>query len=172
MHGTYETIDERDAVRFERRYPHPVEKVWRAVTDPAELKHWFPAEVTVDLRAGGAMRFVFPDGEMPPTEGEVTEFDPPRVFAFTWDQDRLRFELEPEGGGAACRLRFLHVIAEPDAAARNAAGWHVCLEMLSRHLAGEPAAAPGSAPTEDWRELYEEYIERGFPSGAPIPSQG
>ena len=34
MYGTYETIDSRPAVRFERRYPHSVDRVWRAVTEP------------------------------------------------------------------------------------------------------------------------------------------
>ena len=34
MHGTYETLDGRPAVRFERRLEHPVDVVWRA-DDPA-----------------------------------------------------------------------------------------------------------------------------------------
>jgi uncharacterized protein YndB with AHSA1/START domain len=63
VYGTYETIDGRPAVRFERRYPHPVERVWRAVTEPAELEHWFPTSVEVELR---------PDGPMKPT-GEWAE---------------------------------------------------------------------------------------------------
>jgi len=31
--------------------------------------------------------------------GESVELDPPRVIAFDWDDDRLRFELEPDGDG-------------------------------------------------------------------------
>ena len=31
------TVDGRPTVRVERRYPHPIEKVWRAVTTPEHL---------------------------------------------------------------------------------------------------------------------------------------
>jgi uncharacterized protein YndB with AHSA1/START domain len=33
------------AVRLERRLPHPVERVWRAVNEPSELAQWFVAPV-------------------------------------------------------------------------------------------------------------------------------
>ena len=72
MYGTYETIDGKPAVRFERRYPHPVEHVWRAVTEPDQLAHWFPTTVEVDPREGGAMAFTFPGEGMEPTAGRVT----------------------------------------------------------------------------------------------------
>ena len=55
-HGTYLEIDGRPAVRFERVYPHSVERVWRAVTDPAEMRHWFPSpEISYDARPGGTI---------------------------------------------------------------------------------------------------------------------
>src|SRR3954468_651225 len=98
MHGTYDTVEGRPAVRFERPLAHPVERVWRAVTEPEELAHWFPAGVSVDLRVGGAIAFALGD------DGEVTELAPPRRFAFTWGEQLLRFELEPYDGG--CLLRF------------------------------------------------------------------
>src|SRR3954466_4132375 len=98
MYGTYEEIGGRPTVRFERTYPHPVEAVWRAVTEPGELARWFPATVTVDLRPGGAMSFDFGDGMV--LDGVVTELDAPRVFAFRWGNEDLRFELEARDGGA------------------------------------------------------------------------
>ena len=107
MYGTYETIDGKPAVRFERRYPHPVDRVWRAVTEPDQLAHWFPSAVEVDLREGGEMSFTFPGGEMEPMDGAVTVLDPPRRFAFLWGEEELRIELEPDGDG--CRLHFTHV---------------------------------------------------------------
>ena len=57
MYGTYEQFDGKPSVRFERRYPHPVERVWRAVTEPEQLAHWFPNTVEVDRREGGRMHF-------------------------------------------------------------------------------------------------------------------
>jgi uncharacterized protein YndB with AHSA1/START domain len=154
MYGTYETIDGKPAVRFERVYPHPVEHVWRSVTEPAELARWFPTTVEVDLREGGAMAFTFPEGEMEPMDGSVVELDPPHRFAFLWGSELLRFELAAEGEG--CRLTLTHVISSADEAARNAAGWHVCLDKL------------GGAETE-WEPYYEEYRRRGMPAGAPVP---
>ena len=41
--GTLETIDGRPALRFERTLAHSVERVWRAISEPAELERWFPA---------------------------------------------------------------------------------------------------------------------------------
>jgi len=167
VYGTYETIDGRPAVRFERRYPHPVERVWRAVTEPAELEHWFPTSVEVDLREDGPMTFTFPEQEMEPMEGRVTELDPPRRFCFEWGEEELRLELEPDGDG--CRLCFAHLISAPEQAARDAAGWHVCLDRLGAWLGGAPGAAPGTEVTGEWSEHYEAYQRRGVPAGAPVP---
>jgi uncharacterized protein YndB with AHSA1/START domain len=167
MYGTYETIDGKPAVRFERRYPHPVERVWGAVTDPAQLAQWFPNTVEVDLCEGGRMHFEFPDGEMEPLEGSVTELDPPRRFSFTWGDEHLHIELEPDGDG--CRMRFTHVLSTREQAARDAAGWHVCLDRLEQLLAGAAGEAPGPEPTSEWGEHYEAYQRRGLPAGAPVP---
>ena len=167
MYGTYETIDGKPAVRFERRYPHPVNRVWRAVTEPEQLAHWFPNTVEVDLCEGGHMHFTFPGGEMEPIEGAVTTLDPPRRFSFTWGEEHLHIELEPDGDG--CRMRFTHVLSTREQAARDAAGWHVCLDRLEQLLAGAAGEAPGSEPTDEWGEHYEAYQRRGLPAGAPVP---
>ena len=164
MHGTFQTINDHPAVRFERRLSHPIDAVWRAVTEPEQLAAWFPARVTVDLTPGGRMRFEAGEGS---ADGEVLELDPPRRFAFTWGGERLRIELEEAGDG--CVLRFTHVLSSPEQAARDAAGWHVCLDRLETALGGGAAVAPGSEPTGEWRGHYEEYQRRGLPVGAPVP---
>ena len=78
-HGTYEEEDGRPAVRFQRSLRQPVDAVWRVITDPGELGHWFPCAVELELRVGGPMTFTFAPGET--QSGEVLELDPPRVFA-------------------------------------------------------------------------------------------
>ena len=65
-----------------------MEAVWRAITESDELVHWFPARVEVDeLRPGAEMTFRFEhmplENEPTTITGRVTEFDPPRLFAFT-----------------------------------------------------------------------------------------
>ncbi len=172
MYGSYATIQDQPTLTFERRLSHPVDRVWRAITDPGELEHWFPSVVQAELRVGGAMTFTFeghrlPDGSnsMP---GEVTELDPPRLFGFYWGEDHLRFELEPVDGDSRCALRLTVALGMLDKAARDAAGWHVCLDRLERFVAGEDGRAV-TGVNGDWRELYEEYQRRGAPVGAEIP---
>jgi uncharacterized protein YndB with AHSA1/START domain len=167
MYGTYETVDDRPALTFERLLAHPVERVWRAVTEPAELAHWFPSRVSGQVALGGRLSFEFPGDDLPPLEGEVVELEPPHRFAFNWGDDVLRIELEAVGDG--CRLRFTCIFDDPARAARDAAGWHVCLDRLEQHLGGAPTDAPDSAPTAQWHEVYAEYQRRGLPSGAPVP---
>ena len=152
-HGTYETIDGRPALRFERRLPHPPGLVWRALTEPAELAHWFPALVERELEPGGKMTFTFADDGLPPSDGRVHELEPPRLFAFSWGEEELRFELEELADGRECLLRFTHLLEQRDQAANNAAGWHVCLDRLAAHLRGEAVEAPGTEMTDELRGL-------------------
>ena len=172
MHGTFATVDGRPVLQFKRRTFQSIYGVWPAVTEPAELPHWFPASVTVDLRLGGKMTFVFPGTALPDMVGEVIEFDQPRRFAFLWGQEQIGFELAPSVDDGGCLYVFTHVLTSGDQAAREAAGWHVCLDALERHLVADlalPASAPSTGPTSTWRILYDEYVRRGLPSGAPVP---
>ena len=82
--------------------------------------------------------------------------------------ERLQIELEPDGDG--CRLTFTHVLSTREQAARDAAGWHVCLDRLQARLGGSAPDAPDGRPSSEWRAHYAEYQDRGLPTGAPIPS--
>jgi len=160
--ATKQVDDEgRTVLRFERRLAHPPEKVWRAVTEPSELAHWFPAKIDAfEMRPGAPMRFSELDPDIEATTGEVLEADPPKRFAFRWDQDLMSFELTPEAGG--CRLVFTHALSGSEMwgderfAAQHSAGWDTCLEMLSARLAGE---APPSDSIDDWFVRNLEYVE-------------
>jgi hypothetical protein len=79
-----------------------------------------------------------------------------------------RFELDPLGEDAST-LRFTVLIDTKDKAARDAAGWHVCLDGLERLLDGAEGDVSHGV-TDTWLERYEDYVERGLPSGAPIPA--
>ena len=50
--GTLVTIDGRPALCFVRVLPHPLERVWRAVSVPAELERWLPAAAKWKPAAG------------------------------------------------------------------------------------------------------------------------
>jgi uncharacterized protein YndB with AHSA1/START domain len=156
--ATLDTIGGKSVLRFERRLPHPPEKVFRAISDPAELRHWFPAAMETELRAGAPIRFRFEEHDLDAPGGEVLEVDPPKLFVYTWGDDVLRWEIVPEGDG--CRLFLSQTIAGGGISggrpgtARNAAGWDVCLGRLAARLDGEPA------PEIAWFPLFEAYAER------------
>lgn len=171
MEASYQLIDDRPTLRFERRIAHPVESVWSAVTEPSELGQWFPCEVALELRLGAPITFRFPHNPLtnePLTlTGEVTELDPPRRFSFTWGEDHLHFALEPLDHGVACRLQLTVELDSAEKAARDGAGWHQCLDGLEQLLSGERAARPNDPSS--WRAHYDEYRRRGFPATAPLP---
>jgi uncharacterized protein YndB with AHSA1/START domain len=156
MNGTLRTENGRSVLRFERRLAHPVAKVWRALTERSEQKHWFPAELDADWRVGGEIRWVGEDGEVW-TTGTITAWDPPRLFEHVADDEVLRFELNPDedGGSAGCRLVFTHTFDDRAGAASFGSGWHGCLDMLELVLAGTPDP---NAPNP-WKERHEAYVE-------------
>jgi uncharacterized protein YndB with AHSA1/START domain len=162
MSAELETVDGWAVLRFERTLRHPPAKVWRAITEPGELAAWFPAAVELDLAPGAAMRFTFPDQAVVDgtSTGEVLEVDPPKVFAFRWKDDVLRFELAPLGDG--CLLRFSQVLGGGRiTAGRTAVGWDVCLRALEARLAGREFEQPS-----EWLAPMEAYIrEFGLDGG-------
>ena len=165
--GTYIELDGRPAVRFVRTYAHPIEQVWAAVTTSEGLARWFPAMVDIDLRPGGVVTYRG-DANAEDSTGRILIADPPRHLAMTWGGNELRFHLEPLGAGQ-CRFTLIDLLDDRDAAARNAAGWDVCLRELDKHLAGEATDGPHSSTASPWRPRYEAYVAAGLPSGAYIP---
>jgi uncharacterized protein YndB with AHSA1/START domain len=147
-HGTLETIDGRPALRFERTLPHSVERVWRAVSVPAELERWFPAAADwtpapgETFEAGGAT-------------GEVTEVDPPHRLAWTFAGELYSFDLAAHEDG--CRLVFIHVIHDRKLAAQTATGWETYFSRLDPHLAGEYLSEEDAH--KPWEEIHEQYAE-------------
>jgi uncharacterized protein YndB with AHSA1/START domain len=147
--GTLETIDGRPALRFERTLPHSVERVWRAISEPAELERWFPAAADWTPATGEIF-------EAYGGSGEVTEVDAPHRLAWTFGSERYSFELAAQDRG--CRLVFTHVFDDRALAAQTAAGWETYLSRLEPHLAGGYLSeADAHGP---WEEVHERYAER------------
>jgi uncharacterized protein YndB with AHSA1/START domain len=143
------TDRERPAIRLERHLSDPPDVVWRALTEPEQLRDWFPCDVIIAggrWEVGATISFSFrPELHMDMTlTGEVLEVDEPSVLAFTWGDDTLRFELSRERNGT---LLVLIDELPPDSAARNAAGWEQCLDRLA-----------GIEPEPDgWQPRFERH---------------
>jgi uncharacterized protein YndB with AHSA1/START domain len=153
-YGTVHTRADGYQLRFERHLLHPVEKVWAALTDPAQLAQWLaPGEM--ELTLGGRVSLAFTDGDGV-IDGQVTAIAPPRLLEFTWtDQDNdfgfVRWELV--AGDGDTRLLLIHTVPE---SARGfglpmLAGWHSLLDQLAALLDDQPFAR------DRWQELHDDY---------------
>jgi len=133
-------------VEFIRTYPHPIERVWRAVTDPAEVAIWFIPPTVWEPKTGGRYRF-HDDG----FSGVIHVVEPPRLIRFAGPDPEafFQFELAPAEGGT--RLRYLQhanpSVVDPDeprpdfvAPGRpgSLAGWHHAFDELAELLDGAP----------------------------------
>jgi uncharacterized protein YndB with AHSA1/START domain len=150
---------------FTRRLAHPPAKVWRAVTEPEHLKTWFPQRMDGERRAGAHLRFVSAQGDG--FDGEMIVFDPPSVMELMWGTDKLRIELASDGDGTL--LTLTDTFSELGKAARDAAGWHECLDRLVAEIDDASPIAWG----ERWREAHPRYVEQlGSPAATIGPPQG
>jgi uncharacterized protein YndB with AHSA1/START domain len=114
-------------IHLERRLDHPVERVWRAVTEPKEMERWFVA--TVDWKPELGETF-----EAHGQRGEITRHDPPHVLEWTWGPELYRFEVRAEGGGSI--LTFTHQFPEGELQEQHTEGWLAYFARLDVHLEG------------------------------------
>ena len=170
----------RALLRFERRLSHPPEKVWSALTESGEQFGWHPTPFEFEPTPGGRVNYLA-GGDVPEMpDGEVTECEPPRLLAHTWGDDLLRWEVHPDEGG--CLLVLTHTFDDRFKAARDATGWHLCLDALASLLQGEVAElfrsrsqeiageGPPRTKPQGWQELNRAYEERfGIPPEKATP---
>ncbi|HEY0641324.1 MAG TPA: SRPBCC domain-containing protein [Pseudonocardiaceae bacterium] len=157
--------DGRGVLRLERRLAHPVRMVWAAVTEPGQLRHWFPCAVRWEPVVGSPIAFDFGGG--PEVDGEVVAWEEPRLVAFTWGTDELRVELTPDGE-AATLLVFEHVFADRAGGASFAAGWTACLRGLALLLAGEQIPPAGRMVAEHERFVRLFGLDEGTADGRAV----
>ncbi len=121
------------------------EKLWSALTDPAQMKeYWFGMQINSEWKTGAEWRMIFPDGSVADT-GEILEFDRPKRLTLKW-RNEFRPELKAEGFalcvielepiGAAVRLTITHSIerAESKFIQAVSGGWPKILSNLKSLL--------------------------------------
>lgn len=144
--GSVDLSGERAVLSFRRRVRHPPAEVWRALTDPRELIHWFLTEATLDAREGGQVVFDAGPSRFRVT-GRILRWDPPRVFEHEWivaprpelpagENAIIRWELAPEGDGTLVSLTFRGLSKKT--AVGFAPGTHGFLDRLEAQLDGRP----------------------------------
>ncbi len=166
--GTYVTLDDgRPAVRFSRVYDHPVERVWRFVTNPDELAQWFPSRAEFELRPGGTVTFSG-DPNMPESTGTVVAVDAPRHLSFEWGGDELRFDLEAVEEKRT-RFTLTNVLGERNTAARNRGLGGVPLRP-GRQGARERFEGPHAGTSSPGRRSTKAMSRPGSPRELPSPA--
>jgi len=163
------TFIDRFTVQFVRVFPHPIERVWRALTDPAELGAWcMPAEI--DLRVGGA--YVF-QGE---PWGTILALEPPRLIRFgktgVFDEpmvaERNYFQYELEATAQGTRMTFIERWAEgPDYRS-----WFVRkFGQEGDDLPGGPDSPFHPGTVGGWHAMFDDLADflDGVPRGTRLP---
>ncbi|MCU1486738.1 MAG: hypothetical protein JWN67_3484 [Actinomycetia bacterium] len=155
--GTVTQTDDGWQLRWERHLPHPVDEVWRTLTDPDRVRTWWGI-LDVDLRVGGRYVMAWQNPGGPTMHAVITACDPPRVLETEGDiHGRLRWELTSDGDGTS--LVFTNTLAEaPASLPDNLAGWHWHVVALERTLAGDPLD-PALGDMSLWEELRARYVE-------------
>lgn len=138
-----------------RELRHAREKVWQALTEPAQVREWAPFVVDGSLGTVGAKVNVTWVGTGAVSETRVTRADAPEVLEF----GDIRWELE--GSGSNTRLTLWHKI-DRRYIAWGAAGWHISFDVLERYLAGQPIGriAGAEAMKFGWQRLVAEYTKQ------------
>ncbi|MEX1997802.1 MAG: SRPBCC domain-containing protein [Candidatus Andersenbacteria bacterium] len=127
----------------------PLDRVWRAWTDPAEMQKWYAPEnlttpeAEVDLKVGGAYRIAMQgDDGAHVAVGTFSIIEAPRTLAFSWRWEgspegetrvMLTFE-EIEGGKTKVTLRH-EGFADDKAKAMHTQGWESTFNKLEKYLA-------------------------------------
>ena len=161
------TDDGKPRLTFSRHFAQPPLRVWPALVEPAALATWFPTSIDGERRKGAPLKYAFPDAAVPAMDGELRVFDPPTVLELLWGADVLRFALMPDRN--TTRLTFTAVFDDVGRAARDAAGWHTCLELLEAQLTGDPPTVPSA---QRWAEVHPLYVGAFGPEASTVGPPG
>lgn len=144
------TTETATSLRLARTIAASREEVFRAWTDPAEMKQWYCPEggtvdaAEVDLTVGGRFKVAMrtPNG-VHVAGGVYREIDPPRKLVFTWQweggegtmEGETQVTLEFKERDGATELLLTHEgFATAEARDGHEGGWSSALNNLEAHF--------------------------------------
>jgi len=147
---------DQDAIVSEVDINAPADRVFQALTDPKQLMQWWNGDecttefFEMDARRGGRWRFGTRNSKLNVNgvsqfscQGEVLEYDPPRLLAYTWianwhdDKTRrtvVRWELTPSKDGTHVKVTHSGLAHEAVARKDYSGGWPGVVEMLKKFV--------------------------------------
>jgi len=125
----------------------PVEKVYRAWTDPEIIKQWFVPDASmtvagarVELKVGGQYRFhmhSLKEGSDHIVSGEYAQIIPNEKIVFSWkwkdgvDTSQVTIDLEPKGDDETMLTLTHRGFSQQEFADKHNQGWSGCLANLA-----------------------------------------
>ena len=165
----YGVVTKPTTVKIQRLLPGPIERVWAYLTESERRRQWLAAG-QMEMKVGAPFELVWRNDELtdPPTQrpagfpeehrmqSRITELDPPRKLAFTWEgSGDVSFELNEQDDQVL--LTVIHRrLPSRDSLLKHAAGWHMHLDTLV-------ARASGQEPEpfwDGWSRLMRDYDQR------------
>lgn len=166
---------DQDAIVSEIEIAAPPERVFQALTDPAQARQWGSSPVfefkiwEMDARPGGKWRFLCSETSGKTNKynvsefdhhGEILQIDPPRLLVYTWfanfhqnpsHKTIVRWELTPIATGTRLKVTHSGLAPEPTARQDYASGWPGLLEAIKNHAEKPPRsnATPSTSVTAD-----------------------
>jgi uncharacterized protein YndB with AHSA1/START domain len=147
---------DNDSIVTEIDIAAPPERVFKALTDAAELKRWFTSPECpvkswqMDPRPGGSYAYETEKGSFSVNgvsefkcHGEIVEFSPPRLLTYTWianwHDDTARrtlvtWELSPTAAGTHLKVTHSGLAQEPVARKDYSGGWSGVLESVKKFV--------------------------------------
>ena len=129
-------------LNLERTFPHPVERVWAAISSADAIAQWlFACDFKPEIGHKFTFRTTPPEGSTWRgwTDIEVLEFDLPTRMVWAWESADIDtptsviFQLDPTADGT--RLKLSHVgDSTADDIASVSGGWPGKLDALVAHL--------------------------------------
>lgn len=129
-------------IDFERTYPHPIEKVWRALTNRQALGVWL-MESDFEAEHGRSFEMWCENGEGGTDcyVCKILELESPNCMVWSWvlkgrqadGETQVEFRLEEVSGGTRLTVRHSGD-RDPDTIERFKGGWPVKLQQLDNLL--------------------------------------
>lgn len=162
-----EVQGDRATLVLRRLLRHPPMVVWRAITEPEQIRKWYLTTAVVEGRPGGKVDLITGQSWVHAT-GRILTWDPPRVYEHEWnvtkeestfrsgEQSVVRWELNPQDGGTLLVLRHRGLTRKTADVFRH--GLPGFLDRLEAQLDGRPLP--------DWEQSVRESRRLHHPAGS------
>lgn len=133
--------------------------IWSFISEPAELAKWSPIVPDRPLTEVGPAT-TRESAEFDALPADVISVEPGHELVHRWGDDTITWRISGD------RLDCINVLAIPEMASYNAAGWQVCFAVLAAILEGEEQERLVGARAKEygWSQLQQRY-EREFADG-------